>query len=72
MRIQSNIKLAPYTTFKLGGQARFFCVVENESDILEAIKFANEKKLRFFVLGGGSNILVSDDGFQGVVVQARM
>ena len=68
MQIKENRSLAPYTTFKIG-PARFFCVVENQFDALEAFEFANDKKLKTFVLGGGSNILVSDEGFDGLVIK---
>ena len=71
MKIQKNIPLAPYTTFRIGGAARFFCEVENKEEILGALKFAKEKKLPIFILGGGSNILVSDKGFDGVVVKMQ-
>ncbi len=69
MKIKENIKLAPYTTFKIGGPARYFCVVSDEKELVEAIRFTKEKKLRFFILGAGSNILISDDGFDGLVVK---
>jgi UDP-N-acetylmuramate dehydrogenase len=64
--IQENIPLKEYTTFKIGGPARYFLTVSN---IAEAIDFAREKKLPYFVLGGGSNLLVGDEGFNGVVIK---
>ncbi len=69
MDIRKNISLAQYTTFKIGGPAKFFCEAKNEEEILEAIKFAREKKIAVFILGGGSNILVSDKGFDGLVIK---
>jgi UDP-N-acetylmuramate dehydrogenase len=69
MQIQENVLLAPYTTFKIGGPARFFCVVGDQFDALEAYEFAAKKNLKTFVLGGGSNILVSDRGFDGLVIK---
>ena len=69
MEIKENIPLAPYTTLKVGGPAKFFCEAQNEDEIVEAMKFAREKNLPVFVLGGGSNILVSDKGFDGLVVK---
>jgi len=69
MKIQENIPLAPYTTLKVGGPAKFFVETINEDEIVEALKFAREKKLPVFVLGGGSNILVSDKGFEGLVLR---
>src|SRR5271156_3566446 len=69
MQIQKNILLAPYTTFKVGGPADFFCVVNDQFDALEAYEFAKKNNLQTFVLGGGSNILVSDGGFRGLVIK---
>jgi len=69
IKIQENIPLAPYTTFRLGGPAKFFCEVSNEKELEEAVTFANEKKLAIFWLGGGSNLVVSDDGFNGLVIK---
>ncbi len=71
MKIQENILLAPYTTFKIGGPARFFCFVENQFDALAGYEFAKKNNLKVFVLGGGSNILVSDKGFNGLVVKVQ-
>jgi len=71
MEIQKNILLAPYTTFKIGGPARFFCVVNNQFDALEAYEFATKHQLKTFVLGGGSNLLISDAGFDGLVLKVE-
>lgn len=68
VEIQENIPLAPYTTLQVGGPARFFIATRSANEILEAYRFARTRHLQFFVLGGGSNLLVSDDGFNGVVV----
>jgi len=69
MEIQRNIILAPYTTFKIGGPAKFFCIVKNAEELQEALKFAKDKKLEPFILGGGSNVLISDEGFDGLVAK---
>jgi UDP-N-acetylmuramate dehydrogenase len=69
MEIRENISLARYITLKVGGPAKFFCEAKNEEEILEALKFAREKNLPVFVLGGGSNVLISDKGFDGVVIK---
>jgi UDP-N-acetylmuramate dehydrogenase len=68
VEIQENIALAPYTTLRVGGAARFFIETHSAEDILQAYRFALEQRVGFFVLGGGSNLLVSDEGFPGVVV----
>ncbi len=69
MNIQENIPLRQYTTFKIGGPARFFCSVADEGELLEAVRFAHEKALPVFILGGGSNLLISDKGFSGLVIK---
>src|SRR5258708_24633209 len=69
LKFQEFIPLAPYTTFRIGGPARFFCEVKGETELGEAVSFAKERDLPLFVLGGGSNLLVSDAGFDGVVLR---
>ena len=65
------MSLANHTTFKIGGPARYFFIAKNKEDIISAIKWANENGLPFFVLGGGSNLLVSDEGFNGLVIRIQ-
>ena len=71
MNIQENVPLKPYVTFKIGGQARFFCEPSNSDEVIEALSFAKENKLPAFVLGLGANILVSDNGFNGLVIRQK-
>ena len=68
IRIQEAVSLAPYTTFRIGGPARYFCEITTESALIEAIEFGRQHNLPTFVLGGGSNLLVSDSGFNGLVL----
>lgn len=70
--VRSNISLANFTTLKTGGLAMYFVSVANVSELKEAVSFAEQKKLPLFVLGGGSNILVSDTGFAGLVIKMEM
>jgi UDP-N-acetylmuramate dehydrogenase len=72
IHIQEQVPLAPFTTFRIGGPARHFCEVTTEPELLEAVTFAREHNLEIFVLGGGSNLLVSDGGFDGLVIHARI
>jgi len=72
MHIEENIPLAPFTAFRIGGRARFFARVRTQDELKDALAFAREKNLPFFILGGGSNILISDEGFPGVIVQMDM
>lgn len=64
-----NEPLAKHTTFRIGGPAKYFFEAKNEEDIMKAVKHARENQLNIFLLGGGSNILVSDGGFDGLVIK---
>ena len=72
MKIQENIPLAPCTTFKVGGPARYFAEAFSELDIQNALEFSTSRKLALFVLGGGSNLVVSDEGWPGLVVKVSI
>lgn len=72
IRVLENIPLAPLTTIKIGGNARFFVKAENERQIIEAVRFAAEHEFELFVLGGGSNVLISDKGFDGLVLHIAL
>ncbi len=67
-----NIPLAPFTTLGIGGPARWFAELQTEQDLLQALDFAHKHQLPTFVLGGGSNLLVADAGFNGVVLNIKL
>lgn len=67
--IKENVILKPYTTFKAGGPARYYAEPSSTEDIIELISYAKENNLKYFVLGAGSNILISDNGFDGLVIR---
>src|SRR5436190_7128708 len=69
MQLHENLPLAPFTTFKIGGPARFFVEARTTSEVSEALRFAQSKNLPLFILGGGSNLLVSDSGWPGLVLK---
>jgi UDP-N-acetylmuramate dehydrogenase len=69
MEIQENVPLAPLTTFGIGGAARYFAEAKTEDDVVAALAWARERALPVFVLGGGSNLLVKDEGFAGLVIK---
>ncbi len=69
IEIKENMPLAPLTTMRAGGSARFFTSVKTGAEIGEAAWWAREKNLPIFILGGGSNTLVPDAGFPGLVVK---
>jgi len=68
-QVQENISLKQYTTFKIGGPAKFFIEVKNKQDLQKALQAAKDLSLPFFILGGGSNVLINDDGFDGLVIR---
>ncbi len=72
MNLQEQVALAPFTTFRIGGPARFFLRATTEPELLEAVRFAQTRQLPLFALGGGSNLVVADAGFPGVVVQVAL
>lgn len=69
VNFQENILLAPFTTFKIGGLARYFFIAHDKDALFSALKRAKDMKLPVFILGGGSNVLISDNGFPGLVIK---
>jgi UDP-N-acetylmuramate dehydrogenase len=72
MLLEENKPLAPLTTLGLGGTARWFAKAISEEDVAEATAWAQQHGVGLFVLGGGSNLLVADSGFDGLVLHIRM
>ncbi len=72
MLIQQNVPLAPLTTLGVGGPAQFFSEIHTPEDAIEAIRFARSRKLPVFVLGGGSNLVVADKGWPGLVIKVAI
>jgi len=80
MQIQKNISLARYTTFKIGGRARYFARVKNLEDLKKALDFAvsvcknrtKQNQAPIFILGGGSNLLISDKCFAGLIIKMEL
>lgn len=68
IEIKENVRLAPLTTLQVGGNARYFVTAETDDAVIEALAFAEGKGLPVFILGGGSNVLISDKGFDGLVL----
>lgn len=72
MQILEDIPLAPFTTLQVGGPARYFAEPASLDEIREALAFAHSKGLPLFVLGGGSNLVVADSGFPGLVLRVQL
>jgi UDP-N-acetylmuramate dehydrogenase len=69
MTIQESVPLAPLTTLQVGGAARYFVELKREDEVREAVQFAKSRDLPLFILGGGSNLLVADSGWPGLVLR---
>ena len=72
MEIQENIPLAALTTFNVGGPARFFAEAHGQSDVQRALAYAVARHLPFLVLGGGSNLIIADEGWPGLVLKIAL
>ena len=70
--IQKNILLKNYTTFQVGGQAKYFLKVETKDELIKVIQAVKKINLPFFILGGGSNLLVSDKGYGGLIIKFQV
>jgi len=67
-RVLENEPMNQHTTFRVGGPARYFVRISNAGELVKILKLATTNNLPLFVLGGGSNLLVSDSGYDGIVV----
>lgn len=72
MLIQENVPLAPLTTLQVGGPARYFVEANSVDDVVDAVEHAAANNLRLFVLGGGSNLVVSDTGWPGLILKINI
>ena len=70
--LKQNILLKNYTTFKIGGPAKYFYIAKTKDDLIKAIKLAKEYALPFFILGGGSKLLVADEGYKGLIINFQL
>lgn len=72
MQIQENVPLAPLTTFRIGGSARHFVCVQNIEELKQSLDFARDQNLATLILGGGSNMLIDDAGWGGLVIKIEL
>ena len=68
LQILEKVLTAPYTSWQVGGVAEFFCIPTNIDELKEAIQWAHQNKKAIHILGGGSNVLISDDGIDGLTI----
>lgn len=72
MDIRTNIPLRNFTTMKIGGNARFMTEARTADEVAQVYRNAKAQDLPIFILGGGSNVIVKDDGFNGLVIRMRI
>jgi UDP-N-acetylmuramate dehydrogenase len=70
--LQHDVPLAPLTTIGIGGAAKFFVHATTVDELRDALTWASDHNQRIFILGGGSNLLISDDGFDGLVIRIEL
>jgi UDP-N-acetylmuramate dehydrogenase len=70
--IKNNVLLKNYNTFLIGGRAKYFFAATTKEDLIKAITTATDFKLPFFILGNGSNLLISDKGFKGLIIKLQV
>ena len=70
-RVKPNELMSKHTTFKIGGPAKFFVIVEDAEQLVPLLQYLDGVGEQYMILGGGSNMLVADEGYDGVVIQVR-
>ena len=71
-KVKKGVLLKDYTTYKIGGPAQYFFIAKSKEDLLVALETAKILKLPIFILGGGSNLLISDKGLKGLVIKINV
>lgn len=69
IEVKKNETLSQYLNFKIGGNAKFFCTVNNEKSLVKLLKLLNLEEIDYYIIGNGTNLLCSDKGFDGVVIK---
>lgn len=72
MKIESNVSLVNYSTMRLGGQAKYMATIASKEDLIEALNFANNNRLKTLMIGSGSNIVWKDEGFNGLLLVSQV
>ncbi|EKE20362.1 MAG: UDP-N-acetylenolpyruvoylglucosamine reductase [uncultured bacterium] len=70
--IKENVSLAELTSFRIGGLAKYFVQIKSLEELKEAINFSRENKIEFYIIGSGTNLLVNDGVFEGLIIQMKM
>ncbi len=70
-RVREGVLLAPYTTFRIGGAARYFFTAKTAQDMERALRAAKQTRFPYFLLAGGSNVVMADKGFEGLIIHIK-
>lgn len=70
-RVEENISLSDFCTFKIGGPAKYLFIAQTNEDLVRAVVFSKKLKIPFILLSGGSNVLIADEGYKGLVIILR-
>ena len=68
-KVLINEKISNYTTYRVGGKVRAICFPNTEEDLITLVKLLKERKIKYFVLGNGSNVLFSDNMYDGIIIK---
>lgn len=69
--LQKDVLLSNHTTYRIGGAAKYFLAAGNKEELIEAVNWAKANSTSFFILGGGSNILFADQGYDGLIIKMK-
>ena len=71
-QLEFDKSLAPLTSFNTGGNAAYFISINSENEMVRVVKETHKQKIPFFLVGGGSNLLISDNGFDGLIIKVEI
>ena len=71
-KILQNVQMKKYTSFKIGGEVEVLIKISTLEELTKIIKYINQKNIQTFILGNGSNLLVSDEGIKGIVLKIEI
>ncbi len=69
--LKKNVLLKNYTTFRMGGKVKYFFIAKTREDLIKVLKITKKYNLPFFILGGGSNLLVDDQNYKGIIIKIQ-
>ena len=68
-KVLINVDLSQFSSFKIGGPADLLIKIQNTDELVKSVNFAKNLKINYFIIGGGTNLLISDSGFRGLIIK---